>query len=189
MATRNLIMVVDRKHSSKYPEGFAIHPDLVCDKSYVNMYMHHDGYPEWQGVQIANWLLAGNNGCMDGARLASKLVHDMYYNSCYLYPDAQQIDHEYRYVIWSGDKDKIHVSCWNMYSSKCVFVLKPEKIISKYMEDMEYTDFANGETRCEYSGLRSTNSYKENNTEEIAKYNKVRSSAQRIIDILTSDTN
>ena len=27
------------------------------------MYMHHDGYPEWQGVQIANWLLAKNNGC------------------------------------------------------------------------------------------------------------------------------
>ena len=37
-----------------------------------------------------------------------------------------------------------------MYSSKCVFVLKPEKIISKYMnqdEPMDYTDFANGETR------------------------------------------
>ena len=138
MATRNLIMVVDRKHSSKYPEGFAIHPDLVNDKSYVNMYMHHDGYPEWQGVQIANWLLAKNNGCMDGARLASKLVHDMYYDSCYLYNSADRIDHEYRYVIWSGDKDKIHVSCWNMYSSKCVFVLTPEKIISKYMDDMEY---------------------------------------------------
>jgi hypothetical protein len=31
-----------------------------------------------------------------------------------------------------------------------VFVLKPEKIISKYMnqdEPMDYTDFANGETR------------------------------------------
>ena len=126
MATRNLIMVVDRKHSSKYPEGFAIHPDLVNDKSYVNMYMHHDGYPEWQGVQIANWLLAKNNGCMDGARLASKLVHDMYYDSCYLYNDANRIDHEYRYIIWSGDKDKIHVSCWNMYSSECVFVLKPQ---------------------------------------------------------------
>ena len=84
MATRNLIMVVDRKHSSKYPEGFAIHPDLVNKHSYVNMYMHHDGYPEWQGVQIANWLLAGNNGCMDGSRLSSKLVHDMYYDSCLL---------------------------------------------------------------------------------------------------------
>jgi hypothetical protein len=34
-----------------------------------------------------------------------------------------------------------------MYNSECVFVLKPEKIISKYMDDMEYTDFTNGETR------------------------------------------
>ena len=46
-----------------------------------------------------------------------------------------------------------------MYKNEIVFVLKPEKIISKYMDDMKYTDFANGETRCEYSGLRSTNSY------------------------------
>ena len=187
MATRNLIMVVDRKHSSKYPEGFAIHPDLVRDKSYVNMYMHHDGYPEWQGVQIANWLLASNNGCMDGARLASKLVHDMYYDSCYLYPDAQQIDHEYRYVIWSGNKDKIHVSCWNMYSSKCVFVLKPEKIISKYMTDMDYTDFSIGETRLAQQDFKRDAGLEFHTKEEIAKYNKVRASAQNIIDILTQE--
>ena len=180
MATRNLIMVVDRKHSSKYPEGFAIHPDLVRDKSYVNMYMHHDGYPEWQGVQIANWLLAGNNGCMDGARLASKLVHDMYYDSCYLYPSADNIDHEYRYIIWTGNKDKIHVSCWNIYTNDCVFVLKPQKIISKYYDDMDYTDFANGETRLQMHNI---------DKKEIAKYNKVRANAQNIIDILTSDTN
>jgi hypothetical protein len=108
--------------------------------------MHHDGYPEWQGVQIANWLLAGSNGCQDGSRLASKLVHDMYYDSCYLYPKMYNIDHQYTYVIWTGNKDKIHVSCWDRYSDKCVFVLKPEKIISKYMTDMKYTDFANGET-------------------------------------------
>ena len=178
MATRNLIMVVDRKHSSKYPEGFAIHPDLVNKYSYVNMYMHHDGYPEWQGVQIANWLLAKNNGCQDGSRLASKLVHDMYYDSCYLFPDAENIDHEYRYIIWSGDKDKIHVSCWNMYSNEIVFVLKPEKIISKYIEDMDYTDFANNETRSQRHDI---------DKKEIAKYNKVRSNAQKIIDILTHE--
>ena len=69
MATRNLIMVVDRKHSSNFQEGFALHPDIVNEHSYVNMYMHHDGYPQWQGVQIANWLLAKNNGCMDGCLL------------------------------------------------------------------------------------------------------------------------
>jgi len=147
MATRNLIMVVDRKHSSKYPEGFAIHPDLVRDHSYVNMYMHHDGYPEWQGVQIANWVMA--NARQDGSALAAKLVHDMYYDSCYLYSDPENIDHQYRYVIWSGDKDKIHISCWDMWTSKCVFVLTPDKLIEKYEDDMEYTDFGNNQTRLQ----------------------------------------
>ena len=124
-------MVVDREHSSKYSEGFALHPDLVNDKSYVNMYMHHDGYPEWQGVQIANWLHA--NPGIDGSRLAAKLVHDMYYDSCYLYQSPESIDHHYTYIIWSGKQDR-WVSCWDNYSSRNVFVLKPEKIISKYNE-------------------------------------------------------
>jgi hypothetical protein len=105
----------------------------------------------------------------------------MYYDSCYLYSDPENIDHQYRYVIWSGDKDKIHVSCWNMYSEKCVFVLKPEKIISKYYDDMDYTDFANGETR-----LQRHNIDKKEIAKEIAKYNKVRANAQKIIDILTN---
>ena len=187
MATRNLIMVVDRKHSSKYPEGFAVHPDLVRQHSYVNMYMHHDGYPEWQGVQIANWLLAKNNGCKDGSRLASKLVHDMYYDSCYLYSDPQNIDHHYRYVIWSGDKDKIHVTCWDMYTNKCVFVLTPEKIITTYMDDMDYTDFSIGETRLAQQDFKRDAGLGSDTKEEIEKYNKVRASAQRIIDILTHE--
>ena len=42
----------------------------------------------------------------------------------------------------------MYVSCWNVWESKCEFVLKPEKIISKYMVDgYEYTDFANNQTR------------------------------------------
>ena len=45
---------------------------------------------------------------------------------------------------------------------------------------MDYTDFANGKTRYETTygdGYRK---------EDIAKYNKVRSHAQRIVDILTT---
>ena len=69
-----------------------------------------------------------------------------------------------------------------MWTSRCVFVLTPEKIISKYKDDMDYTDFANGETR--------NDRYKDWFTkDELAKYNKIRSNAQKIIDILTSDTN
>ena len=156
MATRNMIMVVDRRHAEDSEVGFAAPPDVFAEHSYVNMYMHHDGYPEWQGVQIANWLHA--NSSQDGPRLAAKLVKDMYYDSCYLYNSPTAIDHQYTYIIWSGKADR-WVSCWDNYNSRNVFVLKPEKIISKYMEDMDYTDFANGETRCEYSGLRSTQSY------------------------------
>ena len=80
MATRNMIMVVDRRHAEQSDLGFADSPEAFADHSRVNMYMHHDGYPEWQAVQIANWLQAGND-TMDGARLAAKLVHDMYYDS------------------------------------------------------------------------------------------------------------
>ena len=144
MATRNVTMVVDRRHAKEHSEGFAADPCVYTDNSYVNMYLHHDGYPEWQGVQIANWLQT--NPSQDGSRLAAKLVHDMYYDSCYLYSDLLHIDHQYTYIIWSGKKDR-WVSCWDNYNSYNVFVLKPEKIISKYMDDMEYTDFANGNTR------------------------------------------
>ena len=146
MSTRNLTMVVDRKYAEESELGFAAPPSTFSDKSYVNMYLHHDGYPEWQGVQLANWV--HTNGRQDGSAMAAKLVHDMYYDSCYLYPKQGNIDHQYTYIIWSGKQD-IWISCWDRYSTKCVFVLKPEKIISKYMTDMEYTDFANGEIRYE----------------------------------------
>ena len=82
-------------------------------------------------------------------KLTAKLVNDMYYDSCYLYADPMHIDHQYTYIIWSGKKDR-WVSCWDNWNSRNVFVLKPEKIISRYMsqdDPMDYTDFANGETR------------------------------------------
>ena len=148
MSTRNLTMVIDRQYAEDNELGFACKPQIVSDKSYVNMYLHHDGYPSWQGVQLANWVLANNR--QDGSALASKLVHDMYYDSCYLYPDVDKIDHQYTYIIWTGKKDDIWISCYDQYESRNIFVLKPHKIISKYMEDMEYVDFANNETRLEY---------------------------------------
>lgn len=151
MATRNLTMVVDRRHAEESELGFAENPVVFSSKSYVNMYLHHDGYPEWQGVQLANWLHA--NPGQDGSRLAAKLVRDHYYDSCYLYSDPMHIDHQYTYIIWSGKKDR-WISCWDRYYERNVFVLKPEKVISKYMDQkdpMDYTDFANGATRYDTS--------------------------------------
>ena len=171
MATRNLTMVVDRRHAEESELGFAENPVVFSSESYVNMYLHHDGYPEWQGVQLANWLHA--NPGQDGSRLAAKLVRDHYYDSCYLYSDPMHIDHQYTYIIWSGKKDR-WISCWDRYYERNVFVLKPEKVISKYMDQkdpMDYTDFANGATRYDTS-----------------KSDDIKYHSGRLIDILTGLT-
>jgi hypothetical protein len=153
MSTRNLTMVVDREKASHNDLGFACDPDMVSDNSYVNMYLHHDGYPEWQGVQLANWVLA--NRRQDGSAMAAKLVHDHYYDSCYLYPDVSNIDHQYTYIIWTGKRDDIWISCYDQYSSENIFVLPPEKIIEKYSHKRfkdgytNYTNWADGETKLD----------------------------------------
>ena len=147
MSTRNMTMVVERDYASDHELGFAQDPVNLAEKSHVNMYLHHDGYPEWQGVQIANWLKANENICGDSSKLAAKLVHDMWYDSCYLYESPDAIDHNYTYVIWTGDREDIWISCYNQYTSRCVFVNKPDQIIKRYKSDMEYTNFAGGETR------------------------------------------
>jgi hypothetical protein len=72
----------------------------------------------------------------------------MYYDSCYLYPEASQIDHQYTYVIWTGDRNDMWISCYDQYSNSCVFVLKPNKIVEKYSDKRfeegytKYTDWA-----------------------------------------------
>ena len=134
MSTRNLTMVIHRDYAQNHELGFAQNPTHLDDNSFVNMYLHHDGYPEWRGVQLANWIKANNNICGDSSKLAAKLVHDMYYDSCYLYPNPDEIDHQYTYVVWTGDKDDIWISCYDQYSSTCVFVLKPNKVIERYYD-------------------------------------------------------
>lgn len=146
MSTRNLTMVVDRQQSEKYKLGFAVEPQEVADKSYVNMYLHHDGYPEWRAVELANWVKhmqidKGFNNFGDGSRVASHLVHDFHYNSQYLYPNLENVDHEYTYIIWTGKPD-VWISCYNQYASECVFVAPIDKIIKKWtVEKYDYTDW------------------------------------------------
>ena len=174
MATRNMIMVVPEEYGFNEHGLMTAVPNSVEEKSYLNLYMHHDGYPEWQGVQLANWRLA--NPTMDIARASAKLVRDMYYDSSYLYPSVNSIDHQYTYIVWVG-KENNKISCFDRYNSKHIFTMTPNEIKTKYADDMDYTDFAKGETRC-----------RRNNTiakEELATYNKVRANAQNIIDILT----
>ena len=136
-------MVVKRSYAEENELGFAADPCHYGDNSYVNMYLHHDGYPEWQGVQLANWMKV--NSRQDGSALAAKLVHDMYYNSCYLYNNPDEIDHQYTYIIFYDDDPVIF--CYDVWASREVFCYTPDEILAKYSDDLEYTDFANGQTR------------------------------------------
>jgi hypothetical protein len=145
MATRNVTMVVDRSAAEDNDLGFACDPSVVSDKSYVNMYLHHDGYPEYRAVELANWVKhmqedQGFTNFGDGSRIASHLVKDFHYNSQYLYPNVESIDHHYTYIIWTGKPD-VWISCYDQHSSKNVFVLPISKVIQKYKGEYEYTDF------------------------------------------------
>jgi|TARA_R110000851_G_scaffold297566_1_gene452848 hypothetical protein len=142
MATRSVTMIVDRELASHNEAGFACNPELVDGNSYVNMYLHHDGYPEYRAVELANWVNhMKNNGIVtDSAKMASNLVKDFYYGSQYLYPSHVDIDHMYTYIIWTGKAD-IWMSCWNQYSSECVFVLKSNDVVRRYESDYDYTNW------------------------------------------------
>ena len=105
----------------------------------------------------------------------------MYYDSCYLYSDEMNVDHQYTYIIWTGDKARTKVSCYDRHNEKCVFVATPKDIIKMYKDDMAYTDFANGQTRFGDVGVDTITQ------EEINKYNKIRANAQKIVDLLTTD--
>ena len=146
MSTRNLTMVIHRDYASNHELGFALNPTHLSDNSFVNMYLHHDGYLEWQGVQLANWIKANKNICGDSSKIAAKLVHDMYYDSCYLYCKPDEIDHQYTYVIWTGDKDDIWISCYDQYNSTCILVNRPDQVIEKYYDkrfEEGYTNYTN----------------------------------------------
>jgi len=146
MSTRNMTLVVDREHAEKFEKGFAVKPQLVSDKAYVHMYLHHDGYPEWRGVELANWIKhmqdeRGFKNFGDGSKIASHLVHDFHYNSQYLYPNVDACDHEYTWIIWTGKPD-VWLSAYNQYNNECEFVGGAQKLLDKY-EDKKfcYTDW------------------------------------------------
>jgi len=143
MATRNMTMVVPL---DRYNKGYS-NPENYEDYSCVNMYLHHDGYPEWQGVQLANWLKTNNFA--DETRAAAKMVHDHYYDSCYLYKNQGEIDHQYTYIVFVGTLQN-RIVCHDRYTHSEVFDMTPDEILEKYEDKtLEHTNFANGETRLQ----------------------------------------
>jgi len=146
MSTRSVTMVVHRSETEKFVKGFAIEPSELADKSYVNMYLHHDGYPEYHGVELSNWIKhmqddKGFTNFKDGSRVASHLAHDFHCNNQYLYSNVDEIDHQYTWIIWVGKED-VWLSCYDNHEDTNVFVGTPDRLLKKYNNvDMEYTDW------------------------------------------------
>ena len=143
MSTRSKTLVINREESARYVAGFAVDPSYIADKSFINMYLHHDGYPQFRGIELSNWInhkISEGWAFGDESRVSAQLAHDFYYSSQYLYPTGQELDVQYTYIIWVGKKD-VWISCWNAWDKKCEFVGTPDKLISKYKIDTEYTDW------------------------------------------------
>jgi hypothetical protein len=138
MATRALINFVERKDGVSFSE----HPGV--DKIHTQIYHHYDGYPEYLGVRLANFLdgydvvnglstgyqgpVANGMGCL-AAQLVSYIKDEP--GNVYL-QKPQELDWEnYEYFIWVKEHNELWISIFD-YDGNCIFVGEPDKLIKKY---------------------------------------------------------
>jgi len=136
MATRAMISVAKREEGVSFSE--------IPKRTIVDIYHHWDGYPEYLGVRLAEYLnnmkitngisskddenyLFNGMGCM-AASIVAHLKDGP--GNVYIEPRDSHGWIEYHYYIW-GDTDKeIWISIFS--DSECIFVGKPKKLIHTY---------------------------------------------------------
>ena len=134
MRTRAQVRFATREEGVSFSE----HPDKIHAQFYVNS----DGYPEGLGLDIAM-------SYADQEMISGWEIEDL---------DTRHGDLEYIYYIWQtpGPEKKdtwISIFKTNTFSDeneKCIFVGKPNKLISKYgsqLEDSYYKLNTNDEER------------------------------------------
>ena len=134
MGTRAQVRFATREEGVSFSE----HPDKIHAQFYVNS----DGYPEGLGLDIAM-------SYADQETISGWEIEDL---------DTRHGDLEYIYYIWQtpGPEKKdtwISIFKTNTFSDeneKCIFVGKPNKLISKYgsqLEDSYYKLNTNDEER------------------------------------------
>jgi len=141
MATRALINFVDREDGVSFSE----HPGV--DKIHIQIYNHYDGYPSGLGVTLADYLqgftvvnglssgqgkVANGIGCL--AAQTVKYLKDEP-GQIYLYKPGKRDWEDYEYFIWCKEGHGVWISIFD-YNDNCIFVGKPDKLITKF----EYED-------------------------------------------------
>jgi len=107
MATRAQVRFATREEG----QSFNKHPSAI----HAQFYIHHDGYPSFLGVEIANSILDGNK--VDSWEIE--------------YLDTKRGDLNYIYYIWQAPSKTTWISIFNE-EDECIFVGEPQKLIEKY---------------------------------------------------------
>ena len=123
MSTRAQIRFATREDGV----SFSKHPEKI----HAQFYVHSDGYPEGLGLDIAE-------SFVDCGKIAGWEIESL---AC------KHADLEYIYYIWQKADDETWISIFHMIpaycetcgqdvplesKNKCIFVGKPEKLITKY---------------------------------------------------------
>jgi len=112
MSTRAQIRFATREDGVSFSE----HPEKINARFYV----HHDGYPEFLGVEIANSIL-------DSTKIDNLEIE---------YLDTERGDLDYVYYVWQAPSKTTWISIfkttWTDEKDECIFVGEPQKLLEKY---------------------------------------------------------
>jgi hypothetical protein len=111
MSTRAQVRFATREEGVSFSE----HPEVI----HAQFYVHHDGYPEDLGVEIAESI--GRYGKINNWEIENL--------------SAYHSDIEYIYYIWQALDKSTWISIFKVgwgEKDECIFVGEPSNLISKY---------------------------------------------------------
>mgnify|MGYP003657661100 FL=1 len=131
MSTRAQIRFATREDGVSFSE----HPEKI----HAQFYVHHDGYPEGLGMDIAEMISMNNNPSLEWE---IEHVQDIHTDLDYIYYIWSDYDKDTWISIFQRDvfQDICHecgselgeYTVESIEPSTCIFVGKPEKLIEKY---------------------------------------------------------
>ena len=118
MSTRAQVRFATREDGVSFSE----HPDKI----HAQFYVHHDGYPEGLGLDIAESLAMNNNPTLKWEIEELQTLHG---------------DLEYIYYIWQGYDKETWISIFQGFGNgddfECIFVGLPNKLITTYGSQLD----------------------------------------------------
>jgi len=119
MSTRAQVRFATREDGVSFSE----HPDKI----HAQFYVHHDGYPEGVGLQIA-------------CSISEQSPTTSFYGEIE-HVQTRHGDLEYIYYIWSDYDKETWISIFQGFGNgddfECIFVGKPNKLITTYGSQLD----------------------------------------------------